>query len=204
MKIDTYLLDGCGRCSLFATPKCKVKNWQEELDMLRNILLDSELTEELKWSVPCYTFQGGNVILLGAFKEYCSIMFIKGALLKDEQGILVQQTENSQATRLVKFTNLQEVMAVSATLKNYITEAIEIEKSGLKVNYKKVSEFAIPEEFQQKLDENSALKTAFYALTPGRQRSYLLHFAGAKQAKTREARVEKYIPKILLGKGFDE
>jgi uncharacterized protein YdeI (YjbR/CyaY-like superfamily) len=182
----------------------KSQNWQQELEILRKIILEVELTEELKWGVPCYTFQKNNILLIHEFKEYCAMLFMKGALLSDSEGILVQQTENVQAARQIRFTNVQQIMEKASTLKAYIYEAIEIEKAGLKVELKKPSEFKISEEFQHKLDENSALKSAFEALTPGRQRGYLLHFSSPKQAKTREARVEKCMPLIFEGKGLTD
>jgi uncharacterized protein YdeI (YjbR/CyaY-like superfamily) len=182
----------------------KATNWRLELETLRKIILEVELTEELKWGVPCYTFQKNNILLIHGFKEYCAVLFMKGALLNDSEGILIQQTENVQAARQIRFTNLQQIIDSASTLKTYIYEAIEIEKAGLKVELKKPSEFKISEEFQHKIDENATLKSAFYALTPGRQRAYLLHFSAPKQAKTREARVEKYMPKILHGKGLDD
>lgn len=168
------------------------------------IVLDCLLTEELKWGVPCYTFQKNNVLLLHMFKEYCAVLFIKGALLNDANGILIQQSENVQATRQIRFTNVQEIVEMEPILKAYIYEAIEIEKAGLKVNFKPVKEFSIPEEFQHKLDEIPALKTAFDALTPGRQRAYILFFSAPKQAKTRASRIEKCIPQILNGKGLTD
>ena len=200
--VDNYFIDGCGRCPLGATPNCKVNNWQAEMRLLRIILLNCGLTEESKWGVPCYTFQKNNLIILAAFKEYCALSFFKGVLLNDENGILVKAGENSQSARLIKFTNVQKILENEAILKAYIFEAIEIEKENLKVELKKISEYDIPEEFQVKLEENFALKTAFEALTPGRQRGYLLHFSASKHTYTREARIEKYIPKILEGKGF--
>ena len=178
--------------------------WQEELAKLRAIVLDCQLTEELKWGVPCYTFQDSNVVLIHEFKEYCAILFVKGALIADPKGILIQQTENVQSARQVRFTNLQQVIALEATLKAYLNEAIEVERAGLKVAFKKPTEFAIAEEFQKQLDANPALKAAFEALTPGRQRAYLLFFSAPKLSKTRESRVEKSIPQILNGKGLDD
>jgi uncharacterized protein YdeI (YjbR/CyaY-like superfamily) len=180
------------------------KKWREEFEKLRAIVLSSGLTEELKWGVPCYTFENKNVVLIHGFKDYCAILFVKGALLKDAQGILIQQTENVQAGRQARFTNAEEIAAKEAILKDYIREAAEIEKAGLEVDFKKNTEYAIPEELQNKFNENPALKTAFEALTPGRQRAYLLHFSQPKQAKTREARVEKYAPQILAGKGLND
>jgi uncharacterized protein YdeI (YjbR/CyaY-like superfamily) len=182
----------------------KAKQWKEESEKLRAINLDCGLTEELRWGKPCYTFQKSNVVLIHGFKGYCALLFMKGALLKDPKGILIQQTENVQAARQIRFTNLREIIEMEPILKAYIKDAIEVEKAGLKVNYKKTSEFKIPEEFQNKLDESSALKKAFAALTPGRQKGYLLYFSGAKQSKTRESRVEKCMPQILKGKGLDD
>ena len=182
----------------------KEKKWQEELEKLRTIILDCQLTEELKWGVPCYTFQKSNIVLIHVFKEYCAILFVKGALLKDTKGILITQTENVQAARQVRFTNVQEIVEMETILKAYIYEAIEVEKAGLKVNYKKATEFPITDEFQNKLDEIPDLNTAFYALTPGRQRAYLLYFSAPKQSKTRESRVEKWLQQILNGKGLND
>src|SRR5436190_4222165 len=169
----------------------KAKKWKEELGKLRTIILDCGLTEELRWGKPCYTFQNSNIVLIHGFKEYCALLFMKGALLKDPKGILVQQTENVQAARQIRFTNIREVVKMEPILKAYIKEAIEVEKAGLEVNYKKTTEFKTPEECQNKLNHHPALKAAFKALTPGRQRGYLLYFSGAKQSKTRESRVEK-------------
>lgn len=182
----------------------KAETWKKELAKLRTIALDCELTEELKWGVPCYTLQKNNIVLIHDFKEYCAFLFFKGALLKDPKGILVQQTKNVQATRQIRFTNVQEIVKMEAILKSYIHEAIEVEQSGLKVNFKKTAEFNMPTEFQTRLDEMPALKEAFYALTPGRQRAYLLYFSAPKQSKTREARVEKYIDVILDGMGLND
>jgi len=182
----------------------KIEKWRDELSKLRQVILDCQLTEELKWGVPCYTFQGKNVVLIHSFKNYCAILFIKGALLKDPNGVLIQQTENVQAGRQIRFTNVQDIVEMETVLKIYIDEAIEVEKSNLKVDYKKPREFMAPEEFQKRLNDVPALWSAFHALTPGRQRAYILYFTGAKQSKTREARVEKYIPQILAGKGLDD
>lgn len=178
--------------------------WQAEFEKLRTIILDCHLTEELKWGKPCYLFENRNIVLIHGFKEYCAILFFKGSLLKDPNNILVQQTENVQAARQVRFTNIQEIVDIEPILKVYISEAIEIEKSGLEVNFKKNTEFKIPEEFQKKLDEIPALKTAFESLTPGRQRAYILYFSAPKQIKTRELRVEKYTQQILYGKGLND
>lgn len=182
----------------------KAKKWQEELEELRMIILDCQLTEELKWGVPCYTFQKSNIVLIHVFKKYCAVLFFKGALLNDPIGILVQQTENVQAARQIRFTDVEEIVEMEPVLKAYIHEAIEVEKAGLEVPFKKTAEFNIPEEFQKKLDETPTLKTAFESLTPGRQRAYILYFSAAKQSKTRESRVEKYIPQILNGKGLND
>jgi uncharacterized protein YdeI (YjbR/CyaY-like superfamily) len=182
----------------------KEKKWREEFEKLRMIVLDCQLTEELKWGKPCYSFEGKNIVLIHGFKEYCAILFIKGALLKDANGILIQQTENVQAGRQIRFTSVQKIVEMEALLKAYIHEAIEVEKAGLEVDFKKNTEFKIPEEFQNKLDETPALKTAFEALTPGRQRAYIFYFSGPKQSKTRESRVEKCVQQILSGKGLDD
>jgi uncharacterized protein YdeI (YjbR/CyaY-like superfamily) len=182
----------------------KAKKWQEELQKLRMIILDCQLTEELKWGVPCYTFEKSNIVLMHVFKEYCAILFFKGALLKDANSVLVQQTKNTHAARQIRFTNVREIVEMEPTLKAYIYEAIEVEKADLKVDFKKTTEFIIPEEFQEKLDETPALKTAFDALTPGRQRAYILYFSAPKQSKTRESRVEKCMERILNGKGLND
>ena len=182
----------------------KAKKWQEEFRKLRTVILDSELTEELKWGVPCYTFQKSNIVLIHGFKEYCAILFIKGALLRDVHGLLIQQTENVQAARQIRFTNLREIVEMEPILKAYIHEAIEVEKAGLKVNYKKATEFIIPEEFINKLEEVPGLQDAFDALTPGRQRAYILYFSAPKQSKTRESRIEKCMQQILNGKGLND
>jgi uncharacterized protein YdeI (YjbR/CyaY-like superfamily) len=178
--------------------------WQEEIEQLRLIVLDCGLTEELKWGCPCYTYNNSNIVLIHVFKEYCAFLFFKGALLNDSNGILIRQTENVQAARQVRFTNVAEIVEMEPVLKAYIFEAIEVEKAGLKVELKKTAEFAIPEEFQNKLDAMPALKAAFNALTPGRQRAYLFYFSAPKQSKTRESRVEKYMQQILEGKGLDD
>lgn len=178
--------------------------WQEELDVMRTIVLDCQLSEELKWGVPCYTFQNTNIVLIHVFKEYCAFLFFKGALLKDTDDILIRQSENVQAARQIRFTNLKEIVDLKDILKTYIYQAIEIEKAGLKVELKKTSEFEVSEEFQKKLDAMPDLQKAFFALTPGRQRAYLLHFSQPKQSKTRVSRVEKNIPNILEGKGLND
>jgi uncharacterized protein YdeI (YjbR/CyaY-like superfamily) len=182
----------------------KAKKWQEELKKMRAIVLECHLAEELKWGCPCYTFEKSNIVLIHAFKDYCAFLFFKGALLKDTKGILIQQTENVQAARQVRFTNLKEITKLEKTLKSYIFDAVKVEESGAKVEFKKTTEFKMPEEFKKKLDKSPPLKKAFEALTPGRQRGYLLHFSSAKQEKTRESRIEKCIPQILDGKGLDD
>jgi uncharacterized protein YdeI (YjbR/CyaY-like superfamily) len=182
----------------------KNKKWQVEIETLRTIVLDCGLAEELKWGCPCYTYKESNIVLIHVFKEYCAFLFFKGALLKDPGGILIQQTANVQVARQARFTNVQEIIKRKRVLKAYIKEAIEVEKSGLRMPLKKTKEFNIPEEFQNRLDELPGFKKAFYALTPGRQRGYLLYFSSAKQSKTREARIEKYMPQIFNGKGLDD
>ncbi|MBI3805642.1 MAG: YdeI/OmpD-associated family protein [Nitrospirae bacterium] len=182
----------------------KAKKWQEEMKKLRTIVLACPLTEELKWGKACYTFQKNNIVLIHGFKEYCALLFFKGALLKDAKGILIQQTENVQAARQIRFTHVRDIVQMKPLLKAYIDEAIKVEKAGLKVDYKKTSKFIVPEEFQKKLDELPALKTAFDALTPGRQRGYVLYFSAPKQSKTRESRVEKWLQPILNGKGLND
>jgi uncharacterized protein YdeI (YjbR/CyaY-like superfamily) len=189
-KVDVYLRNA--------------KKWRKELEKLRTIILDCQLTEELKWGKPCYTFQKSNIVIILPLKEYCALLFCKGALLDDVKGILIKPGENTQAARQIRFTNLREIVEMETILKAYIHQAIEVEKAGLEVNYKKTTEFVIPEELQRKLDEITALKTAFAALTPGRQRGYLLYFSAAKQSKTRESRVEKCMPQILNGKGLND
>ncbi|MFS0601022.1 YdeI/OmpD-associated family protein [Peribacillus frigoritolerans] len=182
----------------------KAKKWKEEYEMLRNIVLDCELIEEFKWMHPCYTFENKNIVLIHGFKEYCALLFHKGALLQDAHGLLIQQTENVQGARQIRFTNVQEIVATESILKAYIHEAIEVEKAGLEVEFKKKEEFIIPEELHNKFDDIPALKTAFEALTPGRQRAYILYFSQAKQSKTRESRIEKCMQKILDGKGLKD
>jgi len=182
----------------------KAKKWRKEMEKLRRIFLGCRLTEELKWDKPCYTFQESNVVVLLPLKEYCALLFCKGVLLKDTHGILVKAGENTQAARQMRFTHLREIVEREVILKGYIQQAIEVEKAGLEVTYKKITEFKIPEELQKKLDQVPALKTAFKSLTPGRQRGYLIYFSAAKQSITREARVEKCMPQILKGKGLND
>jgi len=178
--------------------------WQKEMRKLRTIVLGCDLDEELKWGVPCYTFNNSNVVLIHAFKEYCALLFIKGALLGDEQGILIQQTKNVQAARQVRFTSVGQITKMKALLQAYIAQAIEVEKAGVKVAFKDVEEFDIPEEFQHKINANPALKKAFDALTPGRRKAYLLHFSAPKQSKTRVSRIEKCLQQIVDGKGLKD
>ena len=182
----------------------RATKWKEEFETLRTIVLDCQLTEEVKWYQPCYTFQKRNIVLIHGFKEYCALLFFKGVLLKDPKRILIQQTENVQAGRQIRFTNVREIIKLKPDLQVYIREAIEVEKAGFEVSYKKTSEFKIPEEFRDRLKESPALKKAFDALTPGRQRGYLLYFSAAKQSKTRESRIEKCTPQILNGKGLND
>ncbi|HBU82244.1 MULTISPECIES: YdeI/OmpD-associated family protein [Paenibacillus] len=182
----------------------KAKKWKEESVKLREIILDCGLTEDFKWMHPCYTLENKNVVIIHGFKEYCALLFHKGALLKDKQGILVQQTENVQSARQIRFTNIQQIVEMENILKEYIQEAIEVEKAGLKVTLKQHTDYDVPEEFQHQLDENPALKEAFEALTPGRQRAYLFYFSQPKQSKTRVSRVEKYTQQILDGKGLND
>lgn len=182
----------------------KSKKWGKEYEKLRSIVLDCGLTEEFKWMHPCYTFEKNNIVLIHGFKEYCALLFHKGALLQDAHGILIQQTENVQAARQIRFTNIQEIVAMETILKAYIHEAVEVEKAGLQVNFKKTEELQMPEELTNKFDEMPALKTAFETLTPGRQRAYILYFSQPKQSKTRESRVEKCMGQILDGKGLHD
>jgi uncharacterized protein YdeI (YjbR/CyaY-like superfamily) len=182
----------------------KAKKWKEETEKLRSIILDCGLNEEPKWGVPCYDYKGANVVLIHSFKDYCALLFHKGVLLKDPEKILLQQTENVQSARQIRFSDIREIYDLQPVLKAYIKQAIQLEKSGVKVEFKKTSEFKMPEEFRMRLDKNAALKKAFHALTPGRQRGYLLYFSSAKQAKTREARIDKYQKEILKGKGLED
>lgn len=202
-EVDTYFVDGCGRCELGGTPDCKVNSWQKEMRELRLIILDCDLTEEVKWGVPCYTYQGGNVFTMSALKDYCAIGFFKGALINDVHNILEKPGKNTQAARLIKFTSIDQIVEMEHQLRAYIQEAIDIEKAGLKVPMKKNPE-PIPEELQDKLDNDPIFQEAFDALTPGRQRGYILHFSGAKQAKTRVSRIEKCTPKIMEEKGLHD
>ena len=205
--VDQYLMEGCGRCALGGTPACKVHRWTRELSLLRTIVLQCGLTEEIKWGVPCYTVhfenKTQNVLIIAAFKDYCTLSFFKGALLKDALHLLHLPGENTQSARLFKFTHLDEIVELEATIKAYVLEAIDNEKKGEKVVFEKQRE-PIPEEFREVLDTMPDVKHAFFSLTPGRQRGYILHFSAPKQAKTRIARIEKLIPKIIAGKGFHD
>ena len=200
-EVDNYLAEGCGRCELWGTPQCKIHKWPEELKLLRKIALECGLTEERKWGVPCYTYKHANVLIVSAFKNYASLSFFKGSLLRDEQQLLYRPGKSSQAARLFRFTSPQQIVEIESVIKAYVFEAIEIEKAGLKVEFKQQPE-PIPAELDKKLAEMPKLKEAFESLTPGRQRGYILHFSQPKQSKTRESRIEKCIPKILDGKGL--
>jgi len=202
-KIDTYLEKGCGRCSLVGTPQCKVHRWSTELILLRKLVLECGLKEELKWSMPCYTHQNKNILMIAAFKNYCSLSFFKGALLQDSNELLVKPGDNSQAIRQFRFTSSKEIHQIQEDIKRYVFESIEIEEAGLKIEFKKETE-TFPEELLQKFKQDSKLKSAFVKLTPGRQRGYLLHFNQAKQSMTRIVRIEKNTPLILSGKGLNE
>jgi uncharacterized protein YdeI (YjbR/CyaY-like superfamily) len=203
-QVDTILAEGCGRCKLVGTPQCKMMRWQKEMNLLRKIALASGLEEEVKWGQPTYTLNSKNIILIHSFKEYCGVLFFKGALLADSENILVQQTENVLAARQARFTNLNDVQKSSETLKQYIFEAIEIEKLGVKIEAKKTSDYPMPDELKNKFKELPELKAAFENLTPGRQRGYLLHFSQAKQSATRLSRIEKCMEAIFNGKGMNE
>ena len=203
-EIDVYLLEGCGRCPLGGTPECKVHSWTAELKYLRRLVLECGLTKEQKWGVPTYTHNGTNLVMVAAFKDNCTLSFFKGALLKDDYQILEKPGKNTQSGRVVRFTDVAQIAKLESVLKSYIFEAIEVKKAGLKVQLKSISDYEIPEEFQQRLEEDPELKEAFENLTPGRQKGYLLYFSGAKQSKPREDRIEKYIPKIMKGLGFHD
>lgn len=203
-KVDLYFAEGCGRCKLGGTPECKAPIWRHIMEPLREIILDCFLVEEIKWGVPCYTFQGKNILILSALKGYACIGFFKGVLLSDELNLLHQQGENSQSSRILKFNEIEEVEKLQYVIKAYILEAIELEKAGEKVVFKTVDEYPLPEELLQKMENNLEFKNAFFALTPGRQRGYIMHFSASKQSKTRLARIEKYTPFILKGIGLNE
>ncbi|WP_341295822.1 YdeI/OmpD-associated family protein [Catalinimonas locisalis] len=202
-KVDQYLIDGCMRCKYGGTPQCKVNNWKEELVLLRHIILACGLTEDLKWGVPCYTSENKNIAMVSAFKDYASLSFFKGVLLKDPRNILQQQGKSSQSARLIKFTSPEQIMQQQEILKTYILEAVDIEKSEAKVKFKQNPE-PVPDELLQKFDENASLKKAFYALTPGRQRGYIIYFSQPKKTGTRFSRIEKCIPQIFNGKGMHD
>ena len=189
-KVDTFLT--------------KAKKWREEMILLRKIVLECNLDEDYKWMHPCYTYQDNNIVLIHGFKDYCALLFFKGVLMQDKKDVLIQQTANVQDRRQMRFTNAAEIVKLKAVIKDYVKEAIKIEQSGLQVQFKKTSDFQMPDEFKKQLESNSKLKLAFEKLTPGRQRGYLLHFSSAKQPKTRESRIEKYLQKILEGKGIDD
>jgi uncharacterized protein YdeI (YjbR/CyaY-like superfamily) len=201
-QVDLYLEDGCGRCKFYKTPQCKVHNWQNELKVLRKIVLDCGLTEELKWSVPVYTYNQKNIAIVSAFKEYCSLSFFKGSLLQDSEGILYKQGESSQSARIIKFTSVKEILSREALLKAYIFEALEIENAGLKVEFKKNLE-PVPIELEHKFETDIEFKKAFYDLTIGKQRGYIIYFSQPKQTETRLSRIEKCMQKILKGEGLN-
>jgi len=204
LAVDEYLAEGCGRCEKVGTPECKVNTWRNGLTRLREVVLDTPLTEDRKWGSPCYTFNGHNVVMIGAFNSNYVLSFMKGALLKDPHQLLEAPGEHTQSGRVIRFTNAERVTELAPILKDYLLEAIEIEKAGLKVEFKQTDDYEVPTELQEALDSDTALRDAFQALTPGRQRSYLIHFGSAKQSKTRAARVERCREKIFLGKGFSE
>jgi uncharacterized protein YdeI (YjbR/CyaY-like superfamily) len=204
VKVDLYLQEGCGRCALGGTPECKVHTFPRELKELRKIILQTELIEEVKWSVPCYTYLNKNILILSAFKEYCAIGFFKGVLLKDQHKLLIKAGENSQSSMSMRFTNLKEIIDLKKIIIEYIEEAIKIEKAGHKVEFKKITEHPIPDELQKKWEELPKFKEAFQSLTPGRQRGYLIYFSSPKQSQTRETRILKYISKIMEGKGIND
>jgi len=203
-QIDNYLAVGCGRCPLGDTPDCKIHDWRDVMQQIRPIVLESGLTEELKWSVACYTYEGKNVVMLSAFKEFCALGFFKGVLMQDPDNILVQQGKNVQASRIIRFTSMDDLDKLRDILPAYLQDAIEVEKSGQEVQYKKTEDFDMPDELQAKFDDDPAFQAAFEALTPGRQRGYLLHFSGAKQSKTRTSRIEKYTERIFEGRGLHD
>lgn len=202
--VDLFFIDGCGRCKLYKTAACKVHTWKLELQALRQIALNSGLTEELKWKQPCYTLEGKNIIIVSAFKESCIINFMKGALLKDTKGILEMPGENSNSARFIRFTNIERVLELQETILDYIKEAIEIEKSGKKIISKKVEEYLIPDELINEFESDIVFKNAFYSLTPGRQKSYLIFYSAAKQSATRTSRILKSKEAIFNGKGMNE
>jgi len=203
-QVDDYFMDGCGRCPLGGTPQCKVHSWQDEMKLLRTILVECGLTEELKWGVPCYTYQNNNVVTLSALVNYCALGFFKGVLLQDSEKILEKPGENTQSARLIKFTNTKFIVDNESTIKAYLYEAIEVEKAGLKADFKAKTELVYPEELISKFQSYPDLQKAFEALTPGRQRGYILHFTAPKQSTTRSSRIDKCVDKIMDGKGFHD
>lgn len=203
-KVNKYLIDGCMQCRIGATPACKINNWQKELNFLRDLVLECGLTESFKWMHPCYTFEDKNIVLMHVFNEYCALLFPKGVLLKDKEAILIQQTENSQTARQIRFSNIGEIAKLKKQIKAYILEAVELEKAGVIVQLKQTSDFSIPEELEIKFKELPNFKKAFYALTPGRQRGYLLYFSQPKQSVTRTSRIEKSFERIFEGKGLND
>ena len=203
-EVDDFFARGCGRCALFETPQCRVHQWQEEMQTLRDILLDAGLTEDRKWGNPCYTFNGKNVVMMGALKEFCSIGFFKGSLLTDPKQLLIAAGENTQAARQLRFTETKSITKLQKQITAFVHEAIQLEQAGKKVAFKPVSDFPIPDELKQTFENDPELKKAYYALTPGRQRGYLLHFAQAKQSATRLSRIEKCTPQILRGEGLND
>jgi uncharacterized protein YdeI (YjbR/CyaY-like superfamily) len=203
-QVDDFFARGCGRCALFETPQCRVHQWQEEMQTLRDILLDAGLTEDRKWGNPCYTFNGKNVVMMGALKEFCSIGFFKGSLLTDPKQLLIAAGENTQAARQLRFTETKSITKLQKQITAFVHEAIQLEQAGKKVAFKAVSEFPIPDELKQTFENDPELKNAFFALTPGRQRGYLLHFGQPKQSATRISRIEKCRPQILRGEGIHD
>lgn len=202
--VDHYLVEGCGRCELGGTPRCKVHKWENELRELRRIILDCGLSEEVKWSQPCYTTDGKNVLILTAFKDAATLNIFKGVLIKDEHNLLESPGPNSQSARFMKFTDVNRVIELEPIIKDYIHQAVENEKAGLKVEFKKPGDMDLPEELLQKFEELPEFEKAFYSLTPGRQKGYILHFSGAKQSKTRENRIEKHMQRIFDGFGMHD
>ncbi|MCH8552224.1 MAG: YdeI/OmpD-associated family protein [Natronospirillum sp.] len=203
-EVDEYLAEGCGRCDKVGTPACKVNTWRDGLTRLRAVVLDTPLVEDRKWGAPCYTLNGTNVVMIGAFNNNYVLSFMKGALLKDPHQLLEAPGEHTQSGRVIRFTDAERVTALAPVLRDYVLEAIEIEKAGLKVELKQTADYEMPIELQAAMDQDHHLKEAYHALTPGRQRSYLIHIGGAKQAKTRLARIERCRDKIFAGKGFNE
>lgn len=201
---NDYFINGCGRCSHYGTPQCKVHTWSQELHLLRSLIAETELEETIKWKHPCYTLNNKNVVLLHCFKDYAALAFFKGSIMKDPEKLLVQQTENVQATRQLRFTSIDEVIAQESIIRSYLQEAIEIEKKGLKVEMKETKSYDVPEELEEAFKEDIQFKNAFESLTPGRQRGYLLHYSGAKQSATRTSRIEKSKEQVFKGKGWNE